>query len=796
MVVNYNDVFHARAFQSGVSVSDSFYYYLSASLLGINVSELKKNVDIYDRIEKFADALKKTPALLKVTIKLLIKDGFFELNHFRYMYNNRFYNQRGEENHLSIVKFVIIDNKLYFYDLTTSKENQKLLEVKQINNRDVSEIISIFRQDGYSDKEIASLIQHKEILGAYGIDGTQYNIQVLNDGELINIQLDDPDIRFDFSIFYKEHTKSKLLDKSHFDLSIGAQGKGLSYGSDSNLKLLSLLHGLSSSADDLALFKSLYDSNTQLLGNESSHDTYLDWMFISSFFLLNQEEKNILPDYLYLGLGRKLKLFDKTGPMCIFLDERNNELSHAGNVNASNCGCNASVFHDDQLDFKMIFHAIRNSLAHSSYEIIDDNYIRVYYYEETMKHNFKIHKNIVVDFINELSNYNNLGYIFPICSLEEPNSSNKPIETREELKKYLLNIEVSDLSNIVDHMQEEYDYYELIRNMQFFLSNSITRDAKDIAAETKHCLHRFMDYKLTQIKLTEEQIDKVMKQIDLIADTFYGQGASNQHMIITEIIRSNLNPSRNVSMIIEDIVNTRNKTNGTIMDMLNRDSTKYIDKEKVIKATIIAYLNNILLYNYNEKHVDASGIVFTDTSVDLRKVITSKEKRIYDLRHENKNLSEDINKIKKRISDIDKKLQHLKKTDESEKDILISERDALNNQLSQIDLDVIKQLRERNNLEIQLIKEEIEDLKVDKVDSSYILEHLRNSLAHGNIFFLDVIDLNNIGELEMTFIDYYPHTNIESFRCVIKLRNLLTTLNNDKFINSIFSNDVSFSRGD
>ena len=54
--------------------------------------------------------------------------------------------------------------------------------------------------------------------------------------------------------------------------------------------------------------------------------------------------------------------------------------------------------------------------------------------------------------------------------------------------------------------------------------------------------------------------------------------------------------------------------------------------------------------------------------------------------------------------------------------------------------------------------------KKEEVDNSYILRHLTHSLAHGNIFFSDVIDLNNIGELEMTFIDYYPHTNIESFR--------------------------------
>ena len=52
-------------------------------------------------------------------------------------------------------------------------------------------------------------------------------------------------------------------------------------------------------------------------------------------------------------------------------------------------------------------------------------------------------------------------------------------------------------------------------------------------------------------------------------------------------------------------------------------------------------------------------------------------------------------------------------------------------------------------------------------------------MAHGNIFFSDTINLNDIGDLEITFIDYYPDTTDESFKGTIKFRELLTTLSNE-----------------
>ena len=819
MEINYNDTLQKRML-NWIYYGDNmnpFYSCVISYLIEIGGYKLSKDGSEYEQIKKLENILKTNPKIFKEILKTLTQNGFLEDLSFRYEYSNKFYKNRGDENYFSILKFKIIDGKLYAYDLITSRENRKYVEIKQINNIDVNELITLLKNDGYTDEEAEVLIQHKEVLQAYGIDSKSYNITLLNNNDLINMQLDDPNIRLDFSVFFKEHSKSNLLDKTNFNLNIESSDNNISYGYDSNLKLLSLMHGLCKSKKDLSLFESIYKKNVELLGNGGNTDTNIDWMFMSSFFLLNQEEKNTLPDYLYLDLARKLKLVNPRGAMCIFMDENNEETSYANDVNRTNYGCNDYIITDGNLDCKMLFHAIRNALAHSSYEVIDKNYIRIYGYndENVMNCNFKIQKNMIIEFINKLSNYNAFGNIFPICTLENPNYDNAPIQTKEDLKSYLESIIVSDITDVKYHdldtlkklqmyasylaqkentdinenvdykMLEmfEYDYERKIYYLKMQLQNPMTRKAKIIDSVAKSQLKFFMDYKLEEQKLSELQISKIIDHIGQISDTFYNHSAVNQHEIITELIRNELNPSRNISMIIEDIVRTSSKSDGAIMDMLNDTSTKYIDYDKVIKATVISYLNNILLYNYNEKKVDLSGLDFSGLKIDVdfEDLISKKNKRIVDLKRENRNIYKSNKNMKKRLGDIIIQLERV--NDENQKARLTEEKHRLETILSQDD----GFRQEKNSIEMTALQEDLEDLKNRRVDNSYILEHLRNSLAHGNIFFSDTINLNDIGALEITFIDYYPDTTDESFKGTIKFRELLTTLSDEKFINSLFS---------
>lgn len=819
MEINYNDTLQKRMLNwkyYGDNMNP-FYSCVISYLIEIGGYKLSKDGSEYEQIKKIESILKTNPKIFKEVFKILTQNGFLEDLSFRYEYSNKFYKNRGDENHFSILKFKIIDGKLYVYDLITSRENRKYVEIKQINNIDVNELITLLKNDGYTDEEVEVLIQHKEVLQAYGIDSKSYNITLLNDNNLLNMQLDNPNIRLDFSIFFKEHSKSNLLDKSNFNLNIESSDTNISYGYDSNLKLLSLMHGLCKSQKDLSLFESIYKKNVELLGNGGNTDTNIDWMFMSSFFLLNQEEKNTLPDYLYLDLARKLKLVNSRGAICSFMDENNEEMSYANDVNRSNYGCNDYIFTDGNLDCKMLFHAIRNALAHSSYEVIDKDYIRIYGYNDkkVMNCNFKIQKNMIIEFINKLSNYNAFGNIFPICTLENPNYDNTSIQTKEALKSYLESIVISDITDVKYHdldtlkklqmyafysaqkentdinenvnykMLEmfEYDYERKIYYLKMKLQNPMTQKTKLIDSVIKSQLKYFMDYKLEEKKLSESQISKIIDHIGQIADTFYNHSAVNQHEIITELIRNELNPSRNISMIIEDIIKTSSKSDGAIMDMLNDTSTKYIDYDKVIKATIISYLNNILLYNYNEKKVDLSGLDFSGLKIDVDfdDLISKKNKRIDDLKRENRNIYKSNKNMKKRLEDIIIQLERV--TDENQKASLTEEKQRLETILSQDN----GSRQEENSIKMTALQEDLEDLKNRRVDNSCILEHLRNSLAHGNIFFSDTINLNDIGDLEITFIDYYPDTIDESFKGTIKFRELLTTLSDEKFIINLFS---------
>lgn len=819
MEINYNDTLQKRMLNwkyYGDNMNP-FYSCVISYLIEIGGYKLSKDESEYEQIKKIESILKTNPKIFKEVFKILTQNGLLEDLSFRYEYSNKFYKNRGDENHFSILKFKIIDGKLYVYDLITSRENRKYVEIKQINNIDVNELITLLKNDGYTDEEVEVLIQHKEVLQAYGIDSKSYNITLLNDNNLLNMQLDNPNIRLDFSIFFKEHSKSNLLDKSNFNLNIESSDTNISYGYDSNLKLLSLMHGLCKSQKDLSLFESIYKKNVELLGNGGNTDTNIDWMFMSSFFLLNQEEKNTLPDYLYLDLARKLKLVNSRGAICSFMDENNEEMSYANDVNRSNYGCNDYIFTDGNLDCKMLFHAIRNALAHSSYEVIDKDYIRIYGYNDkkVMNCNFKIQKNMIIEFINKLSNYNAFGNIFPICTLENPNYDNTSIQTKEALKSYLESIVISDITDVKYHdldtlkklqmyafysaqkentdinenvnykMLEmfEYDYERKIYYLKMKLQNPMTRKTKLIDSVIKSQLKYFMDYKLEEKKLSESQISKIIDHIGQIADTFYNHSAVNQHEIITELIRNELNPSRNISMIIEDIIKTSSKSDGAIMDMLNDTSTKYIDYDKVIKATVISYLNNILLYNYNEKKVDLSGLDFSGLKIDVDfdDLISKKNKRIDDLKRENRNIYKSNKNMKKRLEDITIQLERV--TDENQKASLTEEKQRLETILSQDN----GSRQEENSIKMTALQEDLEDLKNRRVDNSCILEHLRNSLAHGNIFFSDTINLNDIGDLEITFIDYYPDTIDESFKGTIKFRELLTTLSDEKFIINLFS---------
>ena len=821
MTLNTNDSLQLQLFNSIYSFKlmnplyGSFILYMNE----MGIFNLKKDTDSGKQLIAVEEYLKSNPDLFHKLLKYTIDNGFLERITERYYYNNTATRKRGEVNQFHTLKFKIINNKIFMYDMMLSSENQEMIELSKINGYPCDDILKKLLDDGYTKNQIEILLQHKEVLSSYGFNSDNQKITIANPE--VEYILDSENISIDFDIFYKKHNRSQMLEKTNFSILRNSESKdNLSYGFDSNLALLQMLHGLLKSDKDLNLLRNIYDQNISLIGNGSSMEENIDWMFISTFFLMNQEEKGDLPDYIYPDLERKLKLASNGGPWLIFLDENNQEESYGFNVTQNTCGSNSYIYDNGKYDTKKIFHAVRDALAHSSYEVVDKDYIRIYYKDDktnNMTTNFKIKKDIIIEFIDKISKFRSFGNVFPLCSLEKPNVNNTSIKNEDELDAYLQQIIVSNINikkysnldqlkqlqqyaRLLEHASNpdpmlyndntklsdslEYDFITKIQYLKSRVENPMCRSAKEIRMYSEQSLKIFADYDYSESKLNAEQIESIKKQILQFKDVFYSNSAYNQHSIITELVRNEVNPNRNISSIIADIVSTDKKENGNIMDTLDESASKYIDYEKIVKATIIAYLNNVLLYNFNENNIDCSGLDFTRMLKNLQPLIDVKENDIKGKKAERGNKRKTIVKNEKRIGVLDRIIENNPNSRENnvnEKNARIQENNKLSENISNLDRI------------IQTLELEVENIKQNGiVDNYYVLEHLRNSLAHGNIYFSDVIDLNNICDLEVTFVDYYPKkreddVSVESFRGTIKFGELLSTLNNEKYVASLFS---------
>ena len=98
---------------------------------------------------------------------------------------------------------------------------------------------------------------------------------------------------------------------------------------------------------------------------------------------------------------------------------------------------------------------------------------------------------------------------------------------------------------------------------------------------------------------------------------------------------------------------------------------------------------------------------------------------------------------------------------------------------------------EKNKMEISDFIIQIENMESFSIGGNnnvnkYILKHLRNSLAHGNVSFVQGVDINNISDIVLLFKD--EDNKEDTFCGEIKLLDLLEQLIKDRYINSLVTN--------
>ena len=95
--------------------------------------ELKEDGKV--RVRKIQQVLRENKELFINLLKALLKCDFSSIIFCRFAFDDM------SSGKMSILRYEIIDDKLYVYDSLKSRENQRHLEVKQINGLDVDKII-------------------------------------------------------------------------------------------------------------------------------------------------------------------------------------------------------------------------------------------------------------------------------------------------------------------------------------------------------------------------------------------------------------------------------------------------------------------------------------------------------------------------------------------------------------------------------------------------------------------------------------------------------------------------------
>lgn len=422
-------------------------------------------------------------------------------------------------------------------------------------------------------------------------------------------------------------------------------------------------------------------------------------------------------------------------------------------------GCNDSIIENDVVDIKKLIIRTRNALAHSNYEIIDDKNIRLYHYDRKLKRldfNVVLDSSIIVlivDELNEIASKKYTRFMEAYFGMNEPDKIPKRKLEDNDIIDYILSYELFD--------------------------EQIARDILSTAKENDE----FYDEKLASDN-------------------------ANKISIINSLIYEKIRPSYDSGVLINNYLYC-DKRGKIISDelydkygfykYLNSDYYKTIDKDNAdenykqneFKLLLLTFLSCSLLtgYNLNENR-NLSTFDFSTMDIDenIMKQFLSKNALKAVLA---------VKSIKEKILHAEEEIKNINSRVESKKKILET-NNIQNNYYSVILPREIEELQENEKTYTQSCVnclEEMDDIRrqgdrynFDKNLSNFILNSLRNSLAHGYVKFPTNIDLDNVYNTIISFEDYNPDNKSQlTFKGTIKIGDLLDILTKEDYITSMFN---------
>ena len=384
------------------------------------------------------------------------------------------------------------------------------------------------------------------------------------------------------------------------------------------------------------------------------------------------------------------------------------------------------LYSDGIIDYCQFVKKIRNSLAHSKYEILDEKNIRIYEKDKNGNYIFNIKiNNIVVinliDFINKhiYKKVDDCDYM--LSSMYD---------------KYCMESDIDENSFIDDLLENGLKFMPnkktILIEVKKFLHNNSSLDYCSI-------IEKLMEYNQNNLNLClvlEDFLYNVFKNNSddynafLYNREFLGEVKNNNikyNVLIYAFLINNFSRAYNENK--EEFINNFNfdkfeLDNESLINMNEEMENKYKSFDNQIKSVDNDYRKEVKKYNKNTKQLD--NII-------------------------NSNNLKQIEIFRKRIIENKQNLESL----QNRKELILSNR----------------------------------ELSKERAKREFILKHLRNSLVHGNAELPTNIDFNNLNNTYIQFYDYdtdKEKNNEKTFYAKIKIVELIDMLSKHETINNLY----------
>jgi len=430
-------------------------------------------------------------------------------------------------------------------------------------------------------------------------------------------------------------------------------------------------------------------------------------------------------------------------------------------------GCNHSIMEDGYINVRKFIERTRNALAHSNYEVLDENNIRLYHYNRNTK---KLDFNVILD-------------------------------------ASVIVLMVDELNEIASKKYSDFiEIYSSEPDMDLF-GGELTDD-------------KLIEYMLSLDVFDEDVAKTILVEAKQRVDFISSINDSNKIVIINKMIYDKIRPSYDTGIIINDylycndegrIISDELYDKYPIFGYLNSDYynsvhsnvTDEVYIQNKFKFLLLSLLECSILngYNINENR-DVGIIDFSNMNIDeniMRKfLIKNGLKANAVVEQLEKELVKNKKAIEEKQSLIEKKQTLLTEhnlQNEYFSITLPSQIETLQKEKMELNGNSISAIVEINNAKKQGCLYNFSENM-----SHFVFNHLRNALAHGYVKFPDNIDLGKPCDTVISFEDYDPNNKKElTFKGEIKFGDLLKTITSEEYVESIFEfpkirNNISTSK--